>query len=64
VLVAQGLAMEAGAIGERIKVLNPVSHAVIEAEVVGANRVRVAPGVQSLLVAGRAVRRADEVAIQ
>jgi flagella basal body P-ring formation protein FlgA len=43
-LTAQGQAAEAGAIGERIRVLNPVSRAVVEAEVVGPDRVRVAPG--------------------
>ncbi len=42
-LTAQGQATEAGAIGERIRVLNPVSRAVVEAEVIGANRVRVEP---------------------
>ena len=43
-LTAQGQALEAGAIGERIRVLNPSSHAVVEAEVTGAGSVRVAPG--------------------
>jgi flagella basal body P-ring formation protein FlgA len=42
-LSAQGQALESGAIGERIRVLNPVSRAVIEAEVIGTDRVRVAP---------------------
>jgi flagella basal body P-ring formation protein FlgA len=42
-LTGQGQALEAGAIGERIRVLNPVSRAVVEAEVTGPNRVRVAP---------------------
>ncbi len=42
-LTAQGQALESGAIGERIQVLNPVSRAVIEAEVTGPDRVRVAP---------------------
>jgi flagella basal body P-ring formation protein FlgA len=42
-LTAQGQAVEAGAIGERIRVLNPVSRAVIEAEVIGTDRVRVVP---------------------
>jgi flagella basal body P-ring formation protein FlgA len=42
-LTAQGQAMEAGAIGERIKVLNPISRAVVEADVIGTDRVRVAP---------------------
>lgn len=43
-LTAQGQAMESAAIGERIRVLNPMSHAVIEAEVIGPDRVRIAPG--------------------
>ncbi len=43
-LTAQGQAMETAAIGERIRVLNPVSRAVIEAEVIGPDRVRIAPG--------------------
>jgi flagella basal body P-ring formation protein FlgA len=42
-LTAQGQAQEAGAAGERIRVLNPVSRAVVEAEVIGPDRVRVAP---------------------
>ena len=42
-LTAQGQAMEAGAIGERIRLLNPVSHAIVEAEVIGPGRVRVTP---------------------
>jgi flagella basal body P-ring formation protein FlgA len=43
-LTAQGQAMEQGATGERIRVLNPVSRAVVEAEVIGPGRVRVTPG--------------------
>ena len=43
ILTAQGQAMEAGAIGERIRVVNPVSHAAVEATVIGPDRVRVAP---------------------
>jgi len=42
-LTAQGQALEGGAIGERIRVLNPVSHAVVEAEVIGPDQVRIAP---------------------
>lgn len=42
-LTAQGQALEAGSVGERIRVLNPVSRAVIEAEVMGPDRVRVSP---------------------
>lgn len=42
-LAAQGQAMEAGAVGERIRVLNPSSRAVVEATVVGPGQVRVSP---------------------
>jgi flagella basal body P-ring formation protein FlgA len=42
-LSAQGIAAEAGALGERIHVQNPVSHVVVEAEVTGPLEVRVAP---------------------
>jgi len=62
-LTAQGRALEAGAIGERIRVLNPVTHAVIEAQVIGPDRVRVAPGALSMVTA-RADRSADEVIVQ
>jgi len=50
---AQGQAMEAGAIGERIRVLNPVSRAVVEAEVIGPDRVRVAPNGSPVKVSAR-----------
>ncbi len=43
-LVAQGQAMESGGIGDRIRVLNPNSRAVVDADVVGPNQVRVATG--------------------
>ena len=52
-LTAQGQAMEAGAIGERIRVLNPVSRAVVEAEVIGPDRVRVAPNTTPVTVSAR-----------
>ena len=64
VLTAQGQAMESGAVGERIHVLNPVSHAVIEAEVIGAGRVRIAPGALSMLAAARADRAAGQGVVQ
>jgi flagellar basal body P-ring formation protein FlgA len=48
-LSAQGQALESGAIGERIRVLNPVSRAVIEAEVIGPGRVRVAPNAMPVM---------------
>ena len=40
----QGIAMDNGAAGDRVRVLNPVSRAVLEAVVTEAGRVRVAPG--------------------
>jgi flagella basal body P-ring formation protein FlgA len=52
-LTAEGQAMEPGAIGERIQVLNPVSRAVVEAEVIGPDRVRVAPSSMPLKVSVR-----------
>jgi len=42
-VVAQGTAMEGGALGERIQVLNPVSGLAVEGEIVGPDRVTVAP---------------------
>jgi flagellar basal body P-ring formation protein FlgA len=42
-LTAQGQALDTGALGERIRVLNPVSRIVIEAEVIGPDRVQVVP---------------------
>ena len=43
IVSASGQAMESGALGDRITVLNPTSRAVIEAEIVGAGKVRVLP---------------------
>jgi flagella basal body P-ring formation protein FlgA len=48
-VVAQGQAMEAGAAGSQIQVLNPISRAVVVAEVTGPGTVRVAPGSIPLL---------------
>ncbi|HEY1932292.1 MAG TPA: flagellar basal body P-ring formation chaperone FlgA [Acetobacteraceae bacterium] len=42
-LLAEGVAQESGATGERIRVLNPVSHAVVAAEVIGPGHVRIMP---------------------
>ncbi len=53
-LLAQGVAMESGATGERIRVLNPSSRAVVEAEVIGPGRVRVTPESTPLSTASRA----------
>ena len=51
-LTAQGQALEAGTVGERIQVLNPGSRAVLEAEVVGPDRVRVASGSSPVVLTG------------
>jgi flagella basal body P-ring formation protein FlgA len=40
----QGRALDTGAAGDQVRVLNPLSRAVLEATVVGPGRVRVAPG--------------------
>lgn len=42
-LVAQAQALESGATGERVRVLNPSSRAVLEAIVIGPDKVRVSP---------------------
>ncbi len=42
-VVTQGTALESGALGERIEVLNPVSHMRVEGQIVGSDRVTVAP---------------------
>ncbi len=53
-LAAPGLALEPGVQGERIRVVNPSSRAVVEAEITGPDRVRVLPGsVPVTLPAGR-----------
>jgi flagella basal body P-ring formation protein FlgA len=52
-VTAQGIAQEAGAMGERIRVMNPSSRAVVEAEVIGPDRVRVMPDSAPITLAGR-----------
>ena len=51
-LLAQGVALEPGGIGDRIQVLNPTSRAVVEAVVIAPDRVRIAPGSAPLMQAG------------
>ena len=51
-LTAEGRALEAGAAGEHIRVLNPVSRAVVDAVVIGEARVRVDPDAPPLTPAG------------
>jgi flagella basal body P-ring formation protein FlgA len=42
-LAAEGIAKDSGAQGDRIRVENPTSHAIVQAEVIGPESVRVAP---------------------
>ncbi|MDE2583029.1 MAG: flagellar basal body P-ring formation protein FlgA [Rhodospirillales bacterium] len=55
-LTASGRALDSGAAGDRVRVLNPVSHAVLEARVAGPGLVRVLPGVPPLVPAGGRAR--------
>jgi flagella basal body P-ring formation protein FlgA len=55
-VTGQGLALESGAIGQSIRVLNPVSQAIIAAEVIGPDVVRVSPGSVPLTPAGGMAR--------
>jgi flagella basal body P-ring formation protein FlgA len=52
---ARGVAMEPGAPGEHIQVMNPLSRAMMDAEVTGPDRVRVSGGNPVLLPPGAAV---------
>lgn len=54
-LSARGVAMESGAAGERVRVLNVQSRAVMEAEVLGAGQVRVSGTTPVFLAPGAAV---------
>jgi flagella basal body P-ring formation protein FlgA len=58
-LRGEGVAMDSGAVGERIRVLNPTSRAIVQAEVIGPGQVRVAPDGIPLSVTSRGVE--DEV---
>ena len=62
-LTGQGEALEAGSIGDRIHVMNPTSRAVIEAEVLAPDRVRVTPGGMPL-TDGRRATAAGQVAVR
>ena len=55
-LTASGRALDAGGAGDRVRVLNPVSHAVLEAMVTGPGQVRVIAGSPPLIPAGGVVR--------
>lgn len=52
-LTAEGQALQSGAIGDHIRVLNPASRAIVDAEVLGPGRVRITPGILPIVPAGR-----------
>ncbi len=54
-VAAQGVAMDSGATGERVRVLNVQSRAIVDAEVAGTGRVRVSGTTPSLLPPGAPV---------
>ncbi len=51
-LTAQGMAMEAGGMCDQVRVLNLVSRALVTAQVIASDRVRVLPGTASTLPMG------------
>ena len=51
-VAAQGLALESGTINDQVRVLNPVSHAVLLATVTGTNEVRINPTTPAFVRAG------------
>ena len=53
VLAAQGVALEDGGLGDRVRVQNPSSHAVVAAEVTGDGDVRVEPSRPPTLAAAQ-----------
>ncbi len=53
-VAGQGQALEAGAVGEQVRVLNTVSRAVLEAEVTGPGKVRVQPDSTPITLPGHA----------
>lgn len=52
-LTAQGVALEDGGAGDRIRVQNPSSHAVVIGEITGTGAVRVVPGQAALVLAAQ-----------
>ncbi len=56
VVVGQGMALESAGLGQHVKVLNPVSHAVLDTEVTGAGEVRVSPDSTPIQPASRTGR--------
>ena len=57
-LSATGQALEAGAVGEHIRILNTTSRAIVEGEIIGPDEVRVLPGTQPLVPPGGRIAQA------
>ena len=55
-LIGQGQALESAGLGEHVKVLNPVSQAVLDAEVTGVGQVRVSPDTTPIVAGNRPSR--------
>lgn len=58
-VAAQGQALESGAMGDHVRVRNPVSRAILDGEVTGPERVRIRPDSAPLVPAGRTTLAAD-----
>lgn len=56
-LTATGVATEPAGLGERVRVINPVSRVVVEAEVTGPGKARVLPGSQPVSAGNAALPR-------
>jgi flagellar basal body P-ring formation protein FlgA len=52
-MTAEGQALESGGLGDRIRVLNTLSHAIMLAEITGDGRVRIEPGSLPVVPAGQ-----------
>jgi flagella basal body P-ring formation protein FlgA len=59
-VAAQAVAAESAALGERVRIVNPGSRAVVEAQVVGPDRVRVLPGSLPITPPGDGVAQVAE----
>ena len=61
-IAAQGRALDAGGRGDTIQVMNPMSHAVLEARVSGPGQASVVPGSTPVVAAAGSLSRSSEVA--
>jgi len=59
-VIAQGIALDSGALGERIQVLNPASRMTVAGDIVGPDRVTVAPDSTPLPASGNVAAQVAE----